>query len=575
MYNGIRSSSSVDVLTDDHQLRYGRVVDVTDKGLHIDFLHRDQRREFIPFHRVFRCSTTPPLDAEHLATAYAETSSSVPVEVLQRKIPSGAWTWCPADIINLPGGTRHNAYGVAIVKGGKDGECMDIVPVERLRWRVGSGWWAQHGRPASLSNEVMRHLSTWPSSVLKGTFAKRCIKAPTSSVPAEHLLKILNSSTSVPFVEVVTGYVWYIQLEDLRWADPPLAKLQKEFLDSVPRMICELTTPLVDCGVNEELNALPTELWRETFSHLGTCTQNRLRLVCATWDLIVDSPSLTANIVVSSAEFDAKQPDRFVYYLTAPIFKCLRPSSQRLIVCDRRRLLADTDVFKVLDMLQYVGQETSNCVRLKALYLVGVHCRLRIGAARYDACEIHQPGTAAPTAVYVDGNRSFFRLDYFITSCRQIACDYINFVNCSVHLDYTFFDDKTVYLHLKTNIHTAGMKVDSDFGCAMWSALEAGLPVSTSTEPPRLASWLTVVNGLAAKFGTDFYDREMCKMLCVSHTADPRPSLHYREKRWCVDGWKEMQLKNLSRVALCFISAMQNNFLSEVVQHIRVRPGHQ
>ncbi|XP_055355331.1 uncharacterized protein LOC129600776 [Paramacrobiotus metropolitanus] len=441
MWSGISATNRVDVVANDGLFRYGRVVDVTNWGLLIDFLCPKRRRELVPFHRVFRCRTDPPVDGERIASVYTRARSPVPVEVLERDSSSDAWTWFPAEMINLTDGTQHSTYIVAVVKWWDEGERTDLVPVERIRWSVPRHWWAEHRWPEPRSIVATTWTpptgASWPDRFKRNTFTKRFIKVPVNyTLPAKEILKRLKSSGPVPFVEVVTGYVWYIHLEGWRFVDSALEKLQNELSASVLRMIAEMTGHPADCGAEVDFPALPTELWREVFSH-----------------------GSAPNVIVNSADFEATQSDRLVYYMTAPIFKCLRPATHRLIVCDGRRvrkpparpslqnvvmdekchLMKDNDVFKVLDVLRYIGQEHTGA-RLKTFYLVGFHCRLRIGAGYLPrACELHGSGSKAVNWVYVEGARCYFRLDYFIASCRGVPCDFFRFVNCSVHLHYTFW----------------------------------------------------------------------------------------------------------------------------------------
>ncbi|XP_055356404.1 uncharacterized protein LOC129601586 isoform X2 [Paramacrobiotus metropolitanus] len=359
-----------------------------------------RRREFTPFERLFHCHAQLPLDADRMGPLYGEPLSSIHLEVLGRESPSGVWMWFPARAAHLSDGTQHNAYGVAVVTWWNEREYTDIVPLDRTRWRVASDWWAQHGQPpvafTSGTDDISRFLATWPANVKKSTFTKSFIPIPINccSIPGEELLKRINSTSPVPFVEVASGKLWYIQLREFCTANPDLPVLQEEFLMSVPRIVGELVASSTNCDNTKPFLELPSKVWKEVFSCLGTGLQNTLRGVCFTWNDILNSTSLTDNIIINSAEFEATKSDRFVYYMTSPIYKRLRSSTQR-IVCDASRLTEETDVLKLLDMIQYVARQNAS-VRLSGLYLLGFQWRFQIGSghsSHHDTCELHQAGS--------------------------------------------------------------------------------------------------------------------------------------------------------------------------------------
>ncbi|XP_055341855.1 uncharacterized protein LOC129590579 [Paramacrobiotus metropolitanus] len=75
---------SVDVWENSGLLRYGRVVDVADNGLFIDFLCPDRRCELTPFDRIFKMFS--PACATDLDLG--KVGERCPVEVLLRPSPA-------------------------------------------------------------------------------------------------------------------------------------------------------------------------------------------------------------------------------------------------------------------------------------------------------------------------------------------------------------------------------------------------------------------------------------------------------------------------------------------------------
>ncbi|XP_055357529.1 uncharacterized protein LOC129602523 [Paramacrobiotus metropolitanus] len=95
----------VDVLVDGGQLQHGRVINVVEGGLLIDFQCPAQRSHFIAYGRIF-----------HRSHAVYELSwrENVHVLVLLRRHPDGAWIWYPGRILPLAVHHYGNAEWVQV-----------------------------------------------------------------------------------------------------------------------------------------------------------------------------------------------------------------------------------------------------------------------------------------------------------------------------------------------------------------------------------------------------------------------------------------------------------------------------
>ncbi|XP_055348871.1 uncharacterized protein LOC129595786 [Paramacrobiotus metropolitanus] len=229
---GMSDPGYVDVLGDDNLFRRGRVVDVSDKGLFIDFCP-NRPHEFTPFIRIFKVLKSVHDERRRrlgYASAYGKPDGTIPVDALMRATPSGPWTWFPAEIINVARGIRHERCGVAIVQWMQEEQRTDLVPVERLRWRVARDWWATVGlaTPAQLPSSGNWHdyykvhgLGSRPEPVEPGCFEKRTIPFPKySHVNLDKLLQQLNGNAfrrteydirAVSFVDLkdrTLSYIW-------------------------------------------------------------------------------------------------------------------------------------------------------------------------------------------------------------------------------------------------------------------------------------------------------------------------------------------------------------------------------
>ncbi|XP_055356677.1 uncharacterized protein LOC129601803 [Paramacrobiotus metropolitanus] len=99
---------------------------------------------------------------------------------------------------------------------------------------------------------------------------------------------------------------------------------------------------------------------------------------------------------------------------------------------------------------------------------------------------------------------------------------------------------------------------------ALWSAMDAGMSAPGDTELRRLFNWLKfektkhelVKSPNSMPDDWKKYTAMICKTLCATQTADPRPSLHYRGKKWCVDGLRCLNPEKLSRLSLHFLNLL-------------------
>ncbi|XP_055340299.1 uncharacterized protein LOC129589531 isoform X2 [Paramacrobiotus metropolitanus] len=113
------------------------------------------------------------------------------------------------------------------------------------------------------------------------------------------------------------------------------------------------------------------------------------------------------------------------------------------------------------------------------------------------------------------------------------------------------------------HIRTARLPLDGGLDCALWDALEAALPMPDEAEEQALRELLQRL-----KVGGDLKEEKtpksaVTKALCQAQSSDPRPSTHYRGKKWCVVGLEGVQLEKLSRIALNFLVHVQNYGLTK------------
>ncbi|XP_055355514.1 uncharacterized protein LOC129600867 [Paramacrobiotus metropolitanus] len=337
-------TSQINVMGDDGKtLLYGRVVDLAADGLYIDLLCPNRRREFIPFHRVFLSKRADEFG--FLMTQLDKTWTSVPVEVLSRKYPGGAWRWWPGELVNpcpTPASERHLSYALAVVQGQDNSGATwtDIVGVQHIRWPVPGSWWTEKDiEQPSTALDVTLLRSTGP-----GRLVKCCPPLPPScqGASAAQLLKALKEPLTkwmFPFddrvvsVDFADGQVQYVvelsdgveyaQSQDA--AQHSVQSLHNGMIERLPDMLRRRAVPApVEVGTPEEWRAVAFDVWQQVFSYVDTLTQTRLRAVCSAWNAILDTPGLTGNVFIDSDVASGQQTDLH-YTLTVPIFKTYDP----------------------------------------------------------------------------------------------------------------------------------------------------------------------------------------------------------------------------------------------------------
>ncbi|XP_055356554.1 uncharacterized protein LOC129601709 [Paramacrobiotus metropolitanus] len=551
MISRTRPWNSVDVLGEDGLFRYGRVVDVADHGPFIDFFCPGRRREFIPFEGVFLNDDGRYMDKKDRART--NPPPELPAEVLVRDCASGAWTWFPAQLVMREVDIAHSIYAVAVIQHGNPEKCAVLVPMSRIRWKK---------EGSALQTLVDAEVGNLPKYVAKGTFVKRALQLP-ESCPIHLLTAALKQQKSgmnyqhwyaaqAGCVDIADGCVVYIQRRCAVEMQPDSVHLTKElenlskFHSALIDTVSQISEPLVQISAVKEVAFLPTELWTEVFSHLDTIAQTKLRPVCATWNSLLDSALLKADTLLDSAALTSSKLCGLgrAYFMIAALFKHLSPSTRHIIIADRKQWLPHRDIMKVLKILNFITLRSAG-VRLKAIFLVGLKMYLR--SSPYE----HQQGTQCQHHQHLSANAS--------NPCPlsslphgNFPCDDIYLIRCRITVEYTS------RLKLETKFTKSRQRITGRLDYALWNAMEAGLSAPSGTELRRLSNWLKF---LYIRLDPAFNGNSMIrKILCVTQTADPRPPLHYRGKKWCVNGLKGLKVEKLSRMALHFLIQLMNNW---------------
>ncbi|XP_055330345.1 uncharacterized protein LOC129582761 [Paramacrobiotus metropolitanus] len=574
MFVTVERARDINIVGDNRTLLFGRVVDVADNGLHIDLLCPGRRREFVSLNRVSL--------SERCLNRYWNQTEPLPVEVLRRECPDGPWRWCPAKMIN-PARIWDASYWcefwecstVAVVEGESEGGVTwtDIVPKHRIRDPVPDNWWTEQ-RPI----HFMWSRLTLPLRVGPGRFVKCNMPFPLECRGASvaQLVQVIqdlqtmwrrDSKGQVVWVDVADEQVQYIvevgdtqdsygrpeefpppQTQDV--AQKIVRAMHNALIRGLPGILRAIQAP-VKCvnvlGTMDECCVLRLDEWQEVFTHLDTPTQIQLRAVCPAWDAVLDFPDLTANIIIETGGTNPQLLD-LQYILTALIFKRLRSSTKNVILHDREQSIHVPEFYTMLDMIHYVAQNRPG-IRLTGVYVAGVtnlfsQPRHPVFSTDPQACEVHKPGA---------GNGFSGHLGDLIAAFRDLPCNAIHLVRCRVRLQYDLTKLLKIWdtsLELDVDLPWTRVPVGGDVASTVWEAVEAALPAPSEAASRALSAWLAAIE---AEDNHALHRMAVCKVLCTTQTADPRPSSLLRGKKWCKDGLQDLRWEELSRFSLRFL----------------------
>ncbi|XP_055352019.1 uncharacterized protein LOC129598228 isoform X2 [Paramacrobiotus metropolitanus] len=508
---------------------------------------------------------------------------------------------------------KPSGFDMVVVRWWNNGESRGVLPMARLRWRHPGpgGWWGATGRP--VPPQFVSHLTgsaegnpegvifTPPRAVVEGDFSKWNTPLPSGfdgRVVRQHLdrlnMELMSymgrnfSSTCAPFccVDIAVGRVRCIKrlaLDKVRDNGPKEAALYdclkslQKFLDNEAQSgrpehpmsnegHCDAATH--NDSPMGEFSALSVDVWVELFSHLDAWDQNRLRAVHPAWNAMLDSPVLTAQIVLAPGDSGTGRVSRdHLLSMMSTVFHCLRPSTKSILLTAGQQEFSVKDFFKLVNVINYVAKHHTG-MRLSAVYLVNFRCQFLCRRNDYvrGGCYLHP----VPRKSLGGGGRIEYLLKDFIGACTSLPCGSMRLAGCAVHL--AIEEGECCLLITPTaspHAVTSRLPLGEAFECALWDALDGNAAVPDQQQLDTLSKWLTADD-------SRYRTKNACHILCQTQTADPRASSNFREKKWCFDGWRDVKLwkdlkwEQLSRVALhSLIQLMEEEVEEEKQRNLR------
>ncbi|XP_055349967.1 uncharacterized protein LOC129596657 [Paramacrobiotus metropolitanus] len=303
----VHAWNAVDVLIDG-RLHHGRVINVAETGLIIDFQCPAGRSQLIEYGTIFRCDDQngPPHSAQ----------------VLLRRHPDGAWIWYPGRVVPV-GSCWHGDYELVQVQR-HYGTVTELLPRERIR-------------------ETPSEADLRERRVEVGDFVVR-----SSPLPVAHMF-----SASLPFgrifddefsrrhkvllTAVLGREIFYLQRQN----SSPLTIQQVADICRTARTIDQSRPTLSSREVVVDTRMrLPTELLVEIFQSLDSIHRVRCRRVCLLWNILLTTEAHFPDVWVSGSD-----ETHGMYGVVACLLKCLTSAPKvvllsRLPLQDSRQLSA-------------------------------------------------------------------------------------------------------------------------------------------------------------------------------------------------------------------------------------------
>ncbi|XP_055349933.1 uncharacterized protein LOC129596626 [Paramacrobiotus metropolitanus] len=337
--------NAVDVRLKNGQMQHGRVINVADGGLIIDFNCPGQREQFVKYKRIFQWTSSCDCLEEH--------GGGKPVSVLLRRPVDGAWIWYIGKDISI-GDDNDSRMEVALVQAETPhGTVTELVPTRQVR--------APQRNKRSEFERVKKTDFVIRRCVLSDAQlcafhqlgpTLQCVREQAIARPARyhgllgHTLYYLQNSWYTPLTpeevdndcndarsEKDGGYsrlrsCWWMYRQ---WSVNTLSK-----------------TP--EAGGSHQMDLpLPPELWVTVFQSLDSIERLRCRRVSPLWNSILTTeahfPDVRLTGCNSYYDADWHVTVKNIFWMVSGALKCLNKRTKLVVIseldlCDGRELVA-------------------------------------------------------------------------------------------------------------------------------------------------------------------------------------------------------------------------------------------
>ncbi|XP_055353210.1 uncharacterized protein LOC129599095 [Paramacrobiotus metropolitanus] len=253
---------------------------------------------------------------------------------------------------------------------------------------------------------------------------------------------------------------------------------------------------------------LPTELLVEVFQSLDSIGRFRCHRVCPLWNTLLTTEAYFLDVRVSGHDADygnlPYQVDD-LYWAPACLLKCLRSTTKMVVI-------TNLDFDKCKDIAELLNVILS---RSRIPTLVLYDCWFGIGMAVME-----------PTAEVMEC------LADAVAGCRQ--CDRVMLKNCSI------CDDQ---LRAAVGQHSFIPQAREVVAMQLWDLFERCLVLKRPLIQPVLAEWIA---DCVAHKRNEQLEKHIIPALNTYQRIDPRPSTHYRHRKWTVSSISELDASKMT-----------------------------
>ncbi|XP_055349945.1 uncharacterized protein LOC129596636 [Paramacrobiotus metropolitanus] len=477
--------NAVDVLVDG-VLQHGRVINVVEKGLIVDFDCETQRAQFVEYGRIFHL--TEPRDDLNL-------KGGENVQALVRAAPDGPWQWFPGRVAR-DGGLDFCVQAYIVEAQLPHGAITELLPRQQVRF-------------VPSNNELdSRRIQPTDFQIRSCLLSAVWFNASRALLDACRLH--LQRKRSVWWTKMSHGGLWYVQ----RSADAPLQPpeleavcmegLKKHEGKIAQQPLSAAATPSGKRQRTARDRGLPlaVELLVETFQSLHSIDRTRHRRVCALWNQLLTTEAYFPVVRISC------QPADCPLSWTNPRF--------------------------------WTHAVLLHCVNRRTTTIVLTHMDL-LGDGEYAASMIpHMAGRIPRLVLY----QCFW--SYPGCTVRDILAHHSPLMKvCSTAERVVWSQCRVREKHLNVlavSQHSHGCQPEEQLRMQLWDLFEKHLIVDEPVDRNAVSEWMKQCAQYGFRFSTTL-------ALHDYQSADPRPSNCYRCRRWTPSDVEGLDIYSLSPLA--------------------------
>ncbi|XP_055353187.1 uncharacterized protein LOC129599072 isoform X2 [Paramacrobiotus metropolitanus] len=471
--------NAVDVLIDG-LLQLGKVINVVEKGLIINFGCTGQGSEFIEYEHIFHATRVfDPLD----------TFLDPNVQVLLRVGPDCPWKWYPGIVLS-PGDEGGYLAGLFIVEAQlPHGTVRELLPRNQVRRPPSDA--DLDGRRVQDKDFVIRSCpmpSAWTgeTGLLREIFPLILPRARgvfNTMVQSDSLQYLQRGSDRALLPDELEELFNRTKKKFYKCAIPQDVWLQTSLWHKVLRDRKRYTFPFL-----EPDESIPSKLLVEIFQSLDSGNRTRCRRTCTLWNNLLTTEDDFPDVRVSGRQDDCPSPGmQPVFWIMTCLLHCVNRRTKTMVLMH----MTLDDCEDAAAMVRFVVGRTGT--------LVFYRCALHFTDAYMG---IH---SVTPSIKDIVG--------CLVRMCR--SAERVEWIRCRL---------ADPYMSAEVAHNALPYQPADQLERQLWDLFEANLVVEKAVDLKRLSQWIDHALGCARCNPFD----QLKRILCSYQSVDPRCSSHLR-----------------------------------------------